>query len=242
MAQTIQRGLFATHRGRIVKRSFLGLAALCVGLTLATNAANSGPRQAEAPVVVEAVSPIGGSADPVVVSAVANPFQAEQASYYQVGGAPEGEVVDPGVVAEPVESSASSGPVGNESVQIRQSAQAFAAKWATYSESQGAAAYVAALPGVAPEAADALAAATEADWAGRFDQGSILIGTLTGATPVVRSFDAAAGTARVDVAVDQEALDSLDAQSVKSITVQVDMVRYQADGGAKWGVTTAKVV
>jgi len=243
MARTIQRGLFTTYRGKLVKRSMITLVIVSVGLTVATNATRGSEPEVVDVAVAAMPADYGMAADPVVTSSVANPFSAESASFYQVGEAqgPEDsgelDLTELGMEPEP-----SVTPQVSESVEIRQVAQTFAAPWATYTQSQDVAGYVGTLPGLAPSAIESFTSVTSDGWAERFAPAGAFIGTLSGETPIVRSHDSVAGTARVDVSVAQEAVGSIDAQSIKPIVVQVDLIRYEEDGALKWGVSAARAI
>ena len=257
MPKVVQRGLFTTHRGVIVKRSAIAAVVLIVGLTVASNASKGHARAETGTPAVASTSlsaqPVDGSTSsgPVVASYIANPFSPQSSSFYQIGAGststdssasnatsgtqanadtPSGASVSDGQpTSEPT--------VPNEANAIKQAAQQFAPKWATYSSSESAPQFVATLPGLAPGAATSISKSISGSWSRRFDQTQAFIGTLSGSVPIVDSYDAAAGTARVSVAVDQEAVGSEDAQNITTRTYHVDLKRYaDSDGTPEWGI------
>ncbi|BDZ52439.1 hypothetical protein GCM10025867_46800 (plasmid) [Frondihabitans sucicola] len=130
--------------------------------------------------------------------------------------------------------------VPNEANAIRQAAQRFAPQWATYSSGESAADFAKHLPVLAPGAEASITKAAQDSWSSRFTKNSAFIGTLSGAVPIVDSYDPTKGTARVSVSVDQEAVGSEDAQKISPVTYHVDLVRYtDSTGVPQWGVTGA---
>lgn len=257
MAKVVQRGLFSTHRGTIVKRAAFVAVIMVVGLTVASNLAKgpSSSKVSAGPAVVAQaaptdVAPDGSASDPVVASYVANPFSAQARSYYEIGSGSTLSETDSGNAApgasgstDPVsvDGEPTAAPtVANEANAIKQTAQRFAPDWATYSNSETAAEFVKTLPGLAPGADATITKAIQGTWSSRFTKTSAFLGTLSGSAPIVDSYDATKGTARVSVVVDQEAVGSEDAQQIKPITYQVDLVRYlDSDATPFWGVVSA---
>lgn len=235
MAISARRAIFATHRGRVVKRGGLALGALMIGLSILSNVAGG-----QASTVESAPATVGSPVEvtePVVAAFVANPYIAEGASYYQSGGSAVAVPERDPKTGLPVEApTASQGE--NDVVVVRQVAMSFAVAWATYAPSQDPAAFVASLPGVAPSSSAALLANAEGAWDSMVGGETTGIGTLTGTNPQVQVLDSTAGTAIVVVPVDQSRITRTSEPWNGRISLVVNLARYDVPATEGVGATT----
>lgn len=235
MAINTRRALLATRRGTIVKRSVLAFGLLAVGLTILSNQTGGHPvSTTTATTSVVAKSVVVN--DPIVEAYVANPFAAQQGSYYQTGG---GGSAAAAVTGAPNAATPTSAPGVNETVVVRQMAQQFAVSWATHSHSQSPAAFLAQLPGIAPDYVVPITGQVTASWTSMVANEDVAVGSLTGETPQVQVFDAQGGKAAVAVTVDQDRTLASGGTTTTRVSYVVNLVRYLSPATGSSAATSA---
>lgn len=243
MVARVQRGIFSTHRGRLVKRGLLTFAAVAVGMFVLNSVVNGGGgtqvSKSDA-AAVESIDQYQVDETPQVASTVANPFRAQSMSFYTSSEGSQSESIEqPTDGSNGDTSTTPSSPdetaQNADSVTVKRTAQSFALAWASWSGASSPEEYVRSLPFVKPGAEATLVAAAKA----RTGSGSV--GSLTGASPIVDSYDGTAGKATVEVSVSEGSLD--EGGAAKTVTYTVTLERYLgSDGNQLWGVTSAVAV
>lgn len=217
---TSRRSVFATHRGRFVRRLVLAAGSLAA-LLLVVSSMTGGTHAASAAAPTAAPADAIGAPtikDPEVLPAVANPRTKAQAS--QAGA---GIDQDP-ITGRSVVKIRTQGE--NDNTAATQVAQKLAVAWGTYSHTMSAKEFVASLPNVAPGADASILNSVKVQWpqiqADSIDSSA----KLTGITPLVQTLNEQLGVATISVKVDQTRTGGGDT-GTKTVSFVVQLSRFE---------------
>ncbi len=229
---TSARPLFATHRGKRVKRTATGLFVLAVAMFVISHAA-AGKSNPTAPAA--AASPIAGMTTSNSVSvnaAVANPFAVANGQASNASGTTSSTTTAAGGTPT------AAAPNPDAYASLIQAASTFAAAYATYSYAETPTAWANHLPDTAPGFAAQAAASASATWPQLTKGHTTTTGRLSGAAPELISYDQGANTAEMKLSV----LQSVTGGQSRSSTQTYLVSAAASPSGPGWMVTSVQSV